>query len=274
MESTDPYELRRKIGPQDFPNSDCQLPKNRGRLNAPLPSQNPTMPLKQATINATLARQLMRETSNGVLCSMSQDMLGYPLGSVTPFVLTHEATPVVYVSSIAQHTSNMLADPHVCLTVRAEGVDDAQAAGRVSVIGDARALNAEDSTELESRYFALFPDAKAYAGTHDFAFFAIVPRRVRYIGGFGKIFWVEAEQWGLPRPEWASEESDVVSHMNRDHADALIRMSGQKAAAELVTVDAEGCHLRVAGAIRYIPFPEPCLTMDSLRTAMITLARR
>ena len=232
------------------------------------------MPSNQTASQARLARQLLRETDSGVLATMSVELPGYPFGSVTPFVLTHAATPVVYVSSIAQHTANMQAEPRVCLTVRAEGADDAQDAGRVSVLGDARELSAEASAILEDRYFALFPDARAYSDTHGFAFYGIEPKRVRYIGGFGKIFWVEAADWRLPRPEWADEEAQVVAHMNRDHQADLVTMSGQSKAAELVTVDGEGCHLRIGSTIRYIPFPDTCMTMDSLRSTMIALARR
>ena len=230
--------------------------------------------MKASSALAVLARQLLRETSSGVLSTMSQELPGYPFGSVTPFVLTLEATPVVYVSAIAQHTGNMQADPRVCLTVRAEGQNDAQAAGRVTVVGDARELSAEASASLEARYFALFPDANAYRETHDFSFYAIEPRRIRYIGGFGKIFWVESEDWRLPRPGWADEETSVVAHMNQDHRDALVKISGQSEPAELVTIDGEGCHLRIGNTIRYIPFPEVCITVESLRSTMIALAKR
>ena len=33
-----------------------------------------------------------------------------------------------------------------------------------------------------------------------------MPDRVRYIAGFGKIFWIEQEEWAVPRPQWAGSE--------------------------------------------------------------------
>jgi hypothetical protein len=39
---------------------------------------------------------------------------------------------------------------------------------------------------------------KAYFAMHDFSFYRIEPVRIRFIGGFGKIHWVEPEQYLLP----------------------------------------------------------------------------
>ena len=40
----------------------------------------------------------------------------------------------------------------------------------------------------------------------------------------------------------------------------------------LLAVDAEGCHLQVDSTIHYVPFPQPCLTLEAVRAAMIQLA--
>ncbi len=74
------------------------------------------------------------------------------------------------------------------------------------------------------------------------------------------------------------EESGIVKHMNDDHSEALlniVRHSGAHAAenVEMVCLDPEGFHVRVDGAVHYLPFEVPCMTTDAVRRAMVELAR-
>jgi len=228
---------------------------------------------------AVAGRRLTRSTTDGILSTMSSELPGYPFGSVTPYVLTHEGRPVVYVSEIAQHTRNMRADAKVCLTVTDQG-DGAnrQALGRVTLVGDAREVPERERGSVAARYFAFHPEAEAYAGTHAFRFFWIEPVRVRFIGGFGNIHWVEPEDWLVPTPDWREQERGIVDHMNADHADALAniarRASGVLAeGAVLVALDPEGLHVRTDSALLYVPFASACATTDEVRAATIELAR-
>jgi putative heme iron utilization protein len=233
----------------------------------------------KTTEEAALARRLVRSTDGGVLSTMSVELPGYPFGSVTPYAMGRDGRIAVYVSGIAQHTRNMRADPKVCLTVAEEpGGENRQAVGRATVIGDASEVPASEADAVAERYFGFFPEAREYAGTHDFSFYRIEPRRVRYIGGFGRIFWVEPEDWSVPAPEWTSAERAIVEHMNEDHAESLRAIAAahgaaQVGAAELVALDVEGFHVRADASLLYVPFPAPCTTTDEVRAAMIELAR-
>ncbi len=227
---------------------------------------------------AATGRHLIRSVDSGILSTMSRELPGYPFGSVTPYVMTHEGELVVYVSSIAQHTQNMQEDPRVSLTVVEQGAGNQQALGRVTVIGDASAVPELALEAVSKRYFRFFPEAEVYAGTHDFSFYWIAPRRIRYIGGFGQIFWIEAEQWRQPTPEWSAGEQGIIDHMNEDHRDALANMAIQygnapAVAPSLIAVDPEGTHLRNGEAVLYVPFPAAAFDMDGVRTAMLQLAR-
>lgn len=233
---------------------------------------------------AALGRALVRSLDGGVLATLSLELPGYPFGSLTPYVTTHEGQLVVYVSSIAQHTRNMQADPRVSLTVVEPGAGNRQALGRVTVVGDAALVPGPALAAVTRRYLRFFPEAEAYAGTHDFAFFWIVPRRVRYIGGFGRIFWIEADEWRLPSPEWAEQEQSILDHMNADHREALARIAahhdpgrasngGASDAPSLVAVDPEGVHLKDGESILYVPFSAAAFELEALRAAVIQLAR-
>ncbi len=233
----------------------------------------------RTTEQAALARRLLRGVDSGILSTMSMELPGYPFGSVTPYAMTHEGRAVVYVSEIAQHTSNMRGNAKVCLTVmERSGSDPQQALGRVTIVGDAMKVPDDQEAEVERRYFGFFPEAREYAGTHDFLFYWLEPRRVRYIGGFGQIFWVEAEDWTVPTPTWGADEQSIIEHMNIDHAGAVVNIARRHGAleaqsAELVALDPEGFHLRADSTLLYVPFPEPCLTSEAVREGMVHLAR-
>ena len=94
------------------------------------------MPTEPAVL-ARRARALLRRTPAGVLSTWSQSMPGYPFGSLTPFAMTHEGRPLLWVSRLAEHTRNLAAEPRACLTVTEAGEGDPQALGRASVLGEA-----------------------------------------------------------------------------------------------------------------------------------------
>ncbi|MCU0667959.1 MAG: DUF2470 domain-containing protein [Myxococcota bacterium] len=228
---------------------------------------------------AAKARALLRKSDAGVLSTHSREMTGFPFGSLAPFAMTIEARPLIYVSQLAEHTRNLTADPRCCLTVvEAAATGDRQALGRASLLGEAHALPDAERAAVAERYFALFPEQRAYEDFHDFGFWRIEPVRVRWIGGFGEIRWIEPNEWLLPTPEWAKGENGIVTHMNDDHADAMESMVGAILREEprdvsMVRCDPEGFHLRNAGTVRWIPFAKPCLTAQDVRMEMVRLTR-
>src|ERR1700741_2548752 len=99
------------------------------------------------------ARSLLLQESFGVLSTVSIDLPGYPFGSVTPYCTDRMCRPIIYISHIAQHTKNIVADSRVSLTVVEKGAsDDVQAQGRVTCIGDARPVEDGDD-DVRERYF-------------------------------------------------------------------------------------------------------------------------
>src|SRR6185436_5172720 len=100
------------------------------------------------TTNA--ARTLLLEESFGVLSTVSLDLPGYPFGSVTPYCLDRQCRPVVYISPIAQHTRNIMADSRVSLTViEKSDSGDVQAHGRLTYIADA--IQVDGDRDLSER---------------------------------------------------------------------------------------------------------------------------
>lgn len=224
------------------------------------------------------ARALLRRVDAGVLSTWSLAMPGFPFGSLAPFAMTHEGCPLIYVSRIAEHTRNLAANPRACLTAVEATRGNRQALGRTSLLGEAHELPAAERGAAAERYFALFPEQRAYEQFHDFEFWRIEPVRVRWIGGFGEIHWIERDAWLSATPEWSADEASIVAHMNDDHRDALELLCRRSLGAEpeatrLVAVDPEGFHLCNAGAIHWLPFEHPCHTSQQVRLEMVRLTK-
>ena len=219
------------------------------------------------------AKHLSRTHHSGVLGTQSTSMPGYPFGSVVPFYLTAQGDVIIYISDIALHTRNIKADPKVSLTIFDAEEDDSQASGRVTILGNAEPVNAE---EVKAQYLALFPQAKSYEQTHDFNFYRIRTERVRYIGGFGKIHWISKELWFVPQQDWHSDTSGMINHMNKDHVDAMqafIRTASGlgNGQPQMLSVFPEGAHYRCGEKVIYIPFHELCHTPTQVRQALVKL---
>jgi hypothetical protein len=135
-------------------------------------------------------RQWLSECIYGILSSHAQDVPGYPFGSVVLYALDKEGCPYIFASHLAQHTKNFQANPRVSLTVIDSGTGDVQNATRITFVGDIEKIDRADR-DAAAQYFEKFPDSDRYRDLPDFNFYRIKPVRIRYIGGFGKIAWIE-----------------------------------------------------------------------------------
>jgi putative heme iron utilization protein len=223
------------------------------------------------------ASEFLRTHRYGVLATQSRSLPGYPFGSITPYVLGVAGAPVIYISTLAEHTKNIAADPRVSLTVfDPADAADPQAGPRLTFLAEAHALTGDAATA--ERYYRYFPAARAYAGTHDFGFYALRAVRLRFIGGFGKIGWIEPADVDLANP-LAAVEAGIIEHMNRDHADAVRaycrHFFGRDAhEAMLVGVDPDGVDLLADGAPLRLPFTAPATDPDAVRRELVTLLQQ
>ena len=230
--------------------------------------------------SAKQARDLLLQEYQGILCTNSIDLPGYPFGSVVPYTVDANGQPIILISTIAQHTKNILSDNKVSLIVTEGDADDLQTVGRVTYIGDARKLDEQENDAME-RYYEFFPQSRGYDKTHDFDFYVIDLQRVRYIGGFGKIYWVEKDKFLMPNPFNREQEQGMISHMNKDHADAIRRYCDlfdipvpDDKNPVIAGVDGEGFHIRVGKRIHRINFQESVSTGEEVRKALVEMARR
>ncbi|WP_313101231.1 HugZ family pyridoxamine 5'-phosphate oxidase [Stutzerimonas nitrititolerans] len=227
------------------------------------------------------ARQLLLEEYRGVLSTHSRSMPGFPFGSAVPYCLDANGWPLLLISRIAQHTRNLQTDNKCSLLVGERAAEDVQAAGRLTLLAEARQLVDPPVVEAAAwRYYRYFPEAGDYHRVHDFDFWVLQPVRWRYIGGFGAIHWLD--EVALANPFAAgdgAQEQAMVAHMNDDHAAAIahyVEQAGLPTSppAQLAGIDSEGFHLRIGQALHWLPFAEICETPLAVRQALVAMARR
>lgn len=220
------------------------------------------------------ARQLLKSKNFGILSTMSLELEGYPFGSLTPYCLSDNLEPLLLISKIAQHTKNINANPKVCLTVFSDENPDIQNNSRLTYIGDAYP---SDLKEDKDRYSTYFPASKSYFDFHDFGIYKINFKRARYIGGFGKIHWVESEQLILENP-LKDVEKRIIDHMNNDHQDSIIKYckaykNKDVETAQMLSIDSEGFDVLGDNLFFRFDFEEPVLDAKMAREVLVKMAK-
>lgn len=234
--------------------------------------------------HAERCRTLVGAAGRGALSTLAIDPGGYPYGSVASFALDDGGDPLFFVSRMAEHTQNALNDPRASLLVTEpvpEGADPL-ASGRVTLLGDLVEVPGAHQEAVRDRYLAANPTAAYYIDFGDFAFFRLGVRAIRYVGGYGRMSWVDPAAYAAAEPDpLAGAAAGIVEHMNADHTEAQVlfcrHLAGLPAttSASMAAVDRYGFDL-VAEApsgrttVR-LGFPEPCATGEEVRRAMVAL---
>ncbi len=220
----------------------------------------------------------------GTLCTSSAETEGHPYGSFVTYGLENGA-PVFLVSVMAEHTQNLLADPRCSLLVAEPGDGDPLARARATLVGTATRLERGPDAEAREAFLSAHPNASYYADFKDFAFWKMDVTAVRYIGGYGRMSWVEGESWTEASEDPIAAVADrIIDHMNEDHADTMAlycRAFTRATEAEEVRmtgVDRYGFEMSVKTAegprpIR-LPFDEEVSSAHEIRKAMVALAER
>jgi heme oxygenase (biliverdin-IX-beta and delta-forming) len=234
---------------------------------------------------AERARTLVDLGRTGTLSTLSRRHPGHPFGSVMPYALDGRGRPLFLISSLAMHTQNLQGDPRASLLVTqaVEGGGDPLAAGRVTLLGEARPLAEADRPAARAAYLASHPNAQYWIDFEDFAFYRLDLLDVYFVGGFAAMDWVSPEAFLAARPDPLAESATgIIAHMNRDHADALLtfaRVLGGVEAdeASMTAVDRLGFKLRVRSGERLqsvrIGFPREVGSAEASRAVLIEMLR-
>lgn len=243
-------------------------------------------PPARAPTHAERCRTLAAQTKSGALATIARDPAGFPFASLVTVALDRRGRPLLLLSELAEHTQN-LAHREDASILLAEALDPTRtplALGRVTLLGPCRRVPAEEREEVKAAFLAAQPDASYYVDFKDFAFYRLDPVALRYVGGFGRMSWVDASDYLAAEPDpLAPASAGILKHMNDDHADAVLAYArglarvADATAATMTAVDRYGFDLSVTTprgprAVR-LGFESEVTDSEAVRRAMVSLVK-
>ena len=214
---------------------------------------------------AALATQFKNRNDRETQEQIEQE---WPYASLVLTALDHDASPILLLSRLAEHTRNLETDPRLSLLFDdTAGLHDPLTGARLSVQGIARRLKRgqDDEERLRTRFLRRHPSAILYADFSDFDLFSIKIQRAHLVAGFGEIHWIDASSLLIsPAPELIAHEANILSHMNQMHAQALtvyaqkmlnfLPKAPDDSLWHVTGIDPEGLDLRQGGNISRLSF--------------------
>jgi heme iron utilization protein len=249
------------------------------------PDGNRPTPLYDVSVrtptHAERARTLAEQVSVGTLCTLALTPKGHPYGSLVTMAFD-AGQPLFLISELAEHTRNLRQDQRASLLVAESVASDPLANARVTLVGQAHPVAGASLPQARAAYLARHPDAAYYADFKDFSFWALEVESVRYIGGYGRMSWVPAEDWRGAEPDPIAEDArGILTHMNEDHAEALplycraFSRAEDTSAATMTSVDRYGFEMSAITALGPRPirlaFASPIASKTDARKALVAL---
>jgi putative heme iron utilization protein len=249
------------------------------------PAPSPPAP---APTDAERARTVAADVRRAALATHALDPAGYPFASTVNVVVDAEGAPLTFVSTMAEHTRNLLKDARAGVLLAEEVAEgaDALAQGRVTLLGDLERVEDPDARAAAREAFLAAHPSAFYVDYGDFAPYRLAVRAVRWVGGFGRMGWISPQEYAAAEPDpLRGAAAGAIAHLNEDHADAMLAcvqaLGGvpDATAATVTALDRHGLELvattpggrrptRVAWADG--PLDDPA----RLRAAAVALTRR
>ncbi|MEM8620110.1 MAG: DUF2470 domain-containing protein [Actinomycetota bacterium] len=241
--------------------------------------------------HAELARTLIGPGALASVATVTES--GHPYTSIVPISTVDAGAPVVCVSQLAEHTINLRRDPRASVLVHAahDALRDPLALPRITLVGSFVPFDPDADTV--ATHTALHPHSRAYLDFPDFEWWRFELLHARFVGGFGVMGWVSAEEYAAAQPDPVIPAAQpVIDYLNGDHSDAcleIVRHLGGCPNAPTATVtglDRYGVTLEVrdyvdptysittVSAISRVAFDPVVGRPEDVRAATVALAAR
>jgi heme iron utilization protein len=223
------------------------------------------------------AKRLLREAGKGALATLLPG--GAPYASLVTIACAMDGAPILLLSRLARHTSNLATDLRVSLLLEEAGARDPLAGARVSLSGT---LSRTDDPAARRRFLARHLSAETYAGFSDFGFWRMEMSGAHLVAGFGRIADLRKDDLLTDiggAEALAAAEEGALAHMNEDHRDAVAlyatKLLGDEAGNwRIVSLDPEGCDLMRGEWARRLEFPQRVTDAGALREVLVRLAQK
>jgi heme iron utilization protein len=203
---------------------------------------------------------LLHQAAVGTLATHTRDPQGFPYPTLLPFATDARHRPVILVSRLAEHTRNLQDDPRAGFLVAQTMGDDVLSAPRMTLIGRFAPSDDGADSALARRYLRYHPDAARYLALGDFTFWTLQVERLRYIGGFGAMGWLDGTDLDTLDPLPAEEEETLLRFADTHPS--------RREDCTLLGVDRHGADWRIDGQRIRHPFDAPQCDSASLHAAI------
>jgi len=245
----------------------------------------PALPQLPEPNYAERVRTLVSLTSVATLSTLSRRHPGFPFGSLMPYALDSEGRPIFLISNMAMHTQNLKADPRASLFIGQTLTDeDPLGTARATLVGRAEPIPESEVTSAREQYLARYESSRYWVDFTDFGFFRLQPIDIYYVGGFGVMGWVAADDYMQASPDpLAAVAPGIIAHMNADHVDAMILLARTHAKLEateatMTSVDRLGFFLRLKTADGMkgarINYPREVATAHDARQVLVEMVQQ
>src|SRR5688500_3385088 len=248
-----------------------------GRTAEPLYDVNIPTPT-----HAERARTLVARILTGTLRTLALEPEGYPYGSFVT-VAFDNGNPIFLISGLAEHTKNLEQDPRASLLVAESSSADPLANGRVTMLGPCTRVDG-DAGSARAAFLATHPNSAYYADFRDFGFWKLHVDSVRYIGGYGRMSWIDKAEWQTADPDpLGPSAAGIIAHMNADHADAMVlycrafSKATEITSASMTGIDRYGFEMsaKTSQGLRPVRlgFARPVSTPEDARAVLIAMLK-
>ena len=158
------------------------------KANLYMSNPNPLAPASYARP----ARDLVATGTRGVVAAISDQM--FPYNTMVDFAPLENGNVLFLFSNLAEHTRYLQVNPKCSLFI-SPNLNDADAfqKARVTLVGEVEELGrTEDTIRSFMKYH---PRASAYMMMNDFRFWEFHTESARFIGGFGRMAWIEQAEY-------------------------------------------------------------------------------
>jgi len=203
---------------------------------------------------------LLHRVAVGTLATHSRQPQGFPYPTILPFAPDARHRPTILVSRLAEHTRNLEGDARAGFLVADAPDGNVLDAQRVTLLGTFEPIDAPPP--FVRRFQRYQPDAGRYLALGDFAFWTLSLERLRFIGGFGMMGWLDGSELDPLEPLAFDEEAALLERFDADP-----RRTNE---VELLGIDRYGADFRINGARRRHAFESPATDTAKLDAAFET----
>jgi putative heme iron utilization protein len=120
----------------------------------------------------------------------------HPFATLVAVAFDGRGQPLLCLSGLAEHTNNLIACPLASMLVTQEAESgDPLASGRMTFAGKCVRVAEDGRQAAEEVFLAAHPEAAGYVRFKDFGMWRLEVDEVWWVGGFGRMDWVAADEY-------------------------------------------------------------------------------